>query len=64
MLPEILRNGKVAPEVAEHELTAPMYEEIGRLKMELDGGKILPGSTAGRRMLIQPRYGEISISGQ
>jgi len=35
-LPEVFRNGKVAPEVAEQELTAPLYEEIGRLKMELD----------------------------
>jgi len=35
-LPEVFRNGKVAPEVAAKELTAPLYEEIGRLKMELD----------------------------
>ena len=36
MLPELFRNAKVAPEVAEQELTAPLYQEIGRLKMELD----------------------------
>lgn len=35
-LPELFRSGKVAPEVAEQELTAPLYQEIGRLKMELD----------------------------
>ena len=35
-LPEIFRNGKVVPEVGEQQLTAPLYEEIGRLKMELD----------------------------
>lgn len=36
MLPELFRNGKVAPEVGEQTVTAPLYEEIGRLKMELD----------------------------
>ena len=36
MLPEVFRNGKVTPEVTEQELTAPLYEEIGRLKIELD----------------------------
>ena len=36
ILPEVFRHGKVAPEVAEQELTAPLFEEIGRLKMELD----------------------------
>ena len=36
MLPELFRNGQVAPEVAEQELTAPLYQEIGRLGMELD----------------------------
>ena len=35
-LPEVFRHGKVAPEVADRELTAPLYEEIGRLKVELD----------------------------
>ena len=36
MLPELFRNGQVAPEVAEQELTAPLYQEIGRLGMKLD----------------------------
>jgi len=36
MLPEVFRKGKVGAEVAEQALTAPLYEEIGRLKMELD----------------------------
>ena len=64
-LPEVFRNGKVAPDVAEQELTAPLYEEIGRLKMELDWvKKVLPSSTAGRRMLIQPSHATISITRQ
>ena len=36
MLPEIFSNGKATPEAATQEVTAPLYEEIGRLKMELD----------------------------
>ncbi len=64
-LPEVFRNGKVSPEVAEHELTAPLFEEIGRLKMELDWvKKVLPSSTAGGRMLIQPNHSEISVTRQ
>jgi putative transposase len=35
-LPEIFNNGKVNPEAASEAATAPLYEEIGRLKMELD----------------------------
>ena len=47
-LPEVFRNGKVAPEAVERELTAPLYEEIGRLKIELDWvKKVLPNSTVG-----------------
>ena len=34
-LPEVFQNGK-PPQIASQELTAPLYEEIGRLKMELD----------------------------
>ncbi len=36
MLPKIFNNGKATPEAATQEVTAPLYEEIGRLKMELD----------------------------
>jgi len=36
MLPEVFNNGKTTAEVATQEATAPLYEEIGRLKMELD----------------------------
>lgn len=30
-LPEVFQSGKATPEVAEQALTAPLYEEIGRL---------------------------------
>jgi putative transposase len=36
MLPEVFNTGKTTPEAATQEATAPLYEEIGRLKMELD----------------------------
>ena len=35
-LPESFRQSRRAKQVSEQELTAPLYEEIGRLKMELD----------------------------
>jgi len=35
-MPEIFRRGKPNKQKSEDELTAPLYEEIGRLKMELD----------------------------
>lgn len=35
-LPESFRRSSPAKQVREQELTAPLYEEIGRLKMELD----------------------------
>ena len=35
-LPEIFRKGKKKRAKTEDELTAPLYEEIGRLKVELD----------------------------
>jgi transposase-like protein len=35
-LPEAFKRGKSAKPLTEQELTAPLYEEIGRLKMELD----------------------------
>ena len=36
MLPEVFSNGKTTPQAAVQAVTAPLYEEIGRLKMELD----------------------------
>lgn len=37
ILPEAFRRGKsTKPPATEQELTAPLYEEIGRLKVELD----------------------------
>lgn len=35
-LPEVFRTGKATQQAASETLTAPLYEEIGRLKMELD----------------------------
>jgi len=35
-LPELFSNGKDTSEAATQAATAPLYEEIGRLKMELD----------------------------
>ena len=64
-LPEVFRNGKGSAQSTSQELTAPLYEEIGRLKMELDWvKKVLPSSTAGKRMLIQSSHPEISIARQ
>ena len=33
--PELFSSGKTGPAKSEEELTAPLYEEIGRLKMDL-----------------------------
>lgn len=35
-LPESFRQSRTARQKTEQELTSPLYEEIGRLKMELD----------------------------
>jgi putative transposase len=35
-MPDIFQRGKQHKQKSEDELTAPLYEEIGRLKMELD----------------------------
>lgn len=35
-LPESFRRSSPAKQISEQDLTAPLYEEIGRLKMELD----------------------------
>jgi transposase-like protein len=35
-MPDIFQRGKQHKQKNEEELTAPLYEEIGRLKMELD----------------------------
>jgi putative transposase len=35
-LPESFRRGSAAKQKTEQQLTSPLYEEIGRLKMELD----------------------------
>lgn len=35
-MPEGFRRGKTQKQKSEAELTAPLYEEIGRLKMQLD----------------------------
>ena len=33
--PELFQSGRSTPEKTEEELTAPLYEEIGRLKMDI-----------------------------
>lgn len=64
-LPEVFRSGKAAQQEAAETLTAALYEEIGRLKMELNWlKKALPGSTEGKRMLIQPDHLKISTARQ
>ena len=35
-LPEVFQQGKKSPRTAEEALTGSLYQEIGRLKMELD----------------------------
>ena len=35
-VPEAFRRGRQKSQASEEQLTAPLYEEIGRLKMELD----------------------------
>jgi putative transposase len=64
-LPEAFKRGKSAKPLTEQELTAPLYEEIGRLKMELDWLKKSQLSSVGnKRMLIEPQHPDLSISRQ
>jgi len=61
-LPEVFANPRAQRERSAEELKAPLYEEIGRLKMELDWlKKSLPFSRMDRRMLIEPRHPRLSI---
>lgn len=59
VLPEGFKRGSPPKRKTEQELTAPLYEEIGRLKMELDWlKKKLPDSMRGRQMLIDQQHSE------
>jgi len=64
-LPEIFRKGKNQRAKTEEELTAPLYEEIGRLKVELDWlKKKLPSSATNRQLLIEADDPIMSIARQ
>ena len=64
-LPEVFQRGRRKQAKSEEELTSPLYEEIGRLKMELDWLKNnLPRSGKDRHMLIEPQFGGLSIRRQ
>ncbi|WP_089728328.1 IS3 family transposase [Candidatus Thiosymbion oneisti] len=65
-LPEAFRRGKSTPQpVREAALTASLYEEIGRLKMELDWlKKSRVSSVEHRRRLIEPNHPKLSIGRQ
>ena len=64
-LPEAFKRGKSAKPLTEQELTAPLYEEVGRLKVELNWlKKSQPNSVGNKRMLIEPQHPDLSISRQ
>jgi len=64
-LAESLRRGIPTKQKTEQQLTSPLYEEIGRLKMELDWLKNnLPVSGKDRRMFINPGHLDFSITRQ
>lgn len=61
-MPETFRRGKLQKQKSEDELTAPLYEEIGRLKIELDWlKKSVPSSVRCKRMLLEPHHHALSI---
>jgi len=66
ILPEAFRRGKSTKQpLTEQELTAPLYEEIGRLKMELDWLKKSRLNSVGiKRMLIETGHPDLSIAKQ
>ena len=65
-LPETFKQGKHAKQpLTERQLTAPLYEEIGRLKMELDWlKKSRLNSVENKRMLIEPQHPDLTIARQ
>nr|VFK41996.1 MAG: hypothetical protein BECKSD772F_GA0070984_111111 [Candidatus Kentron sp. SD] len=61
-LPEVFQQGKKSPRTAEEALTGSLYQEIGRLKMELDWlKKKLPFSIEGRRGMVKVNQPHFSI---
>ena len=64
-LPEAFGREASSGQRSEAELTAPLFEEIGRLKMELDWlKKSLPRSREAKAMLIEPRHPQLSVARQ
>ena len=62
-VPEVF--GRTRPEVDPEALTAPLHQEIGRLKMELEWlKKNLAMSIDDRRKCIEPSHPEMSIQCQ
>ncbi|MCZ7567377.1 MAG: IS3 family transposase [Ardenticatenaceae bacterium] len=61
----VFRSNGTQPQREFEEREAELYEQIGRLKMELEWlKKQLPPSTEARRALIEPRHPNISIRRQ
>ena len=57
--------GRTSPDIDPDELTAPLYQEIGRLKMELDWlKKNLNLSIEKKRACIEAKHEALSISRQ
>jgi putative transposase len=64
-LPEVFQRSRPKKTKSEEEVTSPLYEEIGRLKMELDWlKKNLLSSGKDRRMAIETQSAAISIRRQ
>ena len=64
-LPSLFANGRAKASANDEALQARLYEEIGRLKVELDWlKKKLPRSVEEKRRLIDPDHREISMRRQ
>ncbi len=62
-LPEAFGRDISHPQRSESELTAPLFEEIGRLEMERDWlKKSLPRSREAKAMLFEPRHPDLSVA--
>jgi len=65
VIQDAFKNPSKGKQRTEDELTAPLYEQIGRLKVELDWlKKKLPKSMRGKCKMIEPHSENISISRQ
>lgn len=64
-LSEVFSNGRVRAEMEDEELRNQLYQEIGRLKMELEWlKKNLDSAVKDRRLWIDPTYHDITIARQ